>query len=467
MNTDGAGVTREAAEFVSSLRFDDLPPEAVRIAKRCILDGFGLILAGSLQKCTEIVRQYCSLTTSTVTATAFGREPVSLPPAAAAMVNATAGHSMDWDDTQLSATPDRIYGLLTHPTIPPMTASFALAEAQGGISGKQLLTAFLAGFEVECKIAEAIKPQHYMKGFHSSGTIGTLGAAAASARLLGLGPQEIRHVIGIAASMASGIRTNFGTMTKPLHVGRAAQNGVTAALLAKRGFNANEDALDGPWGFFQVLGGGFDPEKIVGQLGKPYTIIYPGVSIKPYPCGVLTHPSMDTALSLATENNLTPSDIESVVLYAGSNILNPIRYKTAKDELEAKFCMPFLLAAIIRSRKAGVREFTPEFVNAPETQALMGRIRTEFDQSIEAKGWDKIRSRVEITLKDGRKLVKEADERYRGGPDNPLSDSDLQAKFADCTEELLSDSRRSEIYHAVSSLEKLNNIDELLTLLKP
>lgn len=466
MDSNDARVTQEAADFAAQLQFDNLPAESLRIGKRCVLDGLGLMLAGSLQKCTRIVRDYSLATCASGESTAFGSEAVKLPAAAAALVNGTAGHAMDWDDTQLSVTPDRIYGLLTHPTIPPLTASLALSEMLEGVTGKDFLTAFLAGFEVECKIAEAINPDHYKKGFHTSGTIGTFGAAVASARILGLDAPRIRHTLGIAASSAAGIRTNFGTMTKPLHVGRAAQNGVTAALLAKRGFEANQDALDGPWGFFQVLGRGFDAEKIVGQFGKPHTIVDPGVSVKPYPCGVLTHPSMDAMLDIVVENDLAPADIREAVLYAGSNILNPIRYTSARDELEAKFCMPFLLAAIIRSRKAGVHEFSSEFVNAAETQSLMARIRTEFDPAIEAKGWDKIRSRVEVTLKDGKKLAKDADERYRGGPDNPLTDEQLQAKFTDCTEELLNAEARARIIHAVCLLDSLDSTAELTDLLQ-
>lgn len=458
-------VTKEAAEFAHRLAFDDLPAEALRIAKRCILDGTGLILAGSMQKCTEIVRKHALEIGSAGESTIFGRSPVSAPAPLAALVNGTAGHAMDWDDTQLSVTPDRIYGLLTHPTMPPLTACLAVSEKLKGVSGKAFLTAFLAGFEVACKIAEAIKPYHYKNGFHTSGTIGTFGAAVAAAKLLGFDSDRFRHTMGIAASMSSGIRVNFGTMTKPLHVGRAAQNGVTAALLAKDGFEANSDALDGPWGYFQVLGGGFDPEKIVDSFGKPHTIVDPGVSIKPYPCGVLTHPSMDTMLALVTEHDIAPEDIKSAVLYAGSNILNPIRYEIAHDELEAKFCMSFLLTAVAISRKAGVREFTQEFVDAPQTQELMRRIRTQFDPDIEAKGWDKIRSRLEVELIDGRKLVRDADERYRGGPDNPLSDTALQGKFIDCTESLLNAEAREKVFKAVSTFEQIEDIGTFVSLL--
>ena len=461
MKTD-AKITDEVAAFVEKTAFSDFPAEAIRLAKRCVLDGLGLMFAGSVQDCTRIVREFSRENSQGSGATAFGIDPVKLPPALAALVNGTAGHAMDWDDTQLSTTPDRIFGLLTHPTIPPLAASLAVAEVGGGASGRDFLTAFLTGFEVECKIAESIRPEHYEKGFHSSGTVGTFGAAVAAARLIGLDRMQLRHLLGMTASMASGIRANFGTMTKPLHVGRAAQNGVTAALLAQGGFEADPEGLDGPWGFFEVFGRGVDEERIIGKLGNPYTIVAPGVSVKPYPCGSLTHPSIDAMRAIVTESDLKPEDIQEVVLYAGNNILNPIRYAMAENELQAKFCMPFLLAAIVISRKAGAQEFTRNFVQSPDVQALMKKIRTEFDPVIEAKGYDKMRSRVEVTLKNGRRIVRDADDRYRGGPENPLSDDELKEKFTDCVQSIVSESAREEIIKTVFQLESLSNMDSLI-----
>jgi len=460
-------VTKEAAAFVANLKFQDLPGEALRIAKRCVLDGLGLMFAGSDQPCTNIVKRQSMGLGIVPEATSLGAEATKLAAPLAALINGTAGHAMDWDDTQLSVTPDRIYGLLTHPTIPPLAAGLAVSEKIGRVSGKDFLTAFLAGFEVECKIAEAIRPDHYKKGFHTSGTVGTFGAAMTAGKLLGLSEHQLCHALGAAASMTAGIRANFGTMMKPVHVGRAAFNGVSAALWAADGFEACPDGLDGQWGFFQVTGGGFDHEKIVGCFGKPHTIIDPGVSIKPYPCGVLTHPSMDAMLALAKEHDIKPDSIAEVVLFAGHNILNPIRYRIAQNELQAKFCMPFLLSAIIISRRAGVKEFTNPYVNSEPVQAMMRRVRTEFDPMIEAKGYEKIRSRVEVVLKDGRKLVRDSGEAYRGGPDNPLSDKDLQAKFTDCSEKLLNAKARQEIFAAVAGLDNFKDMKEFIFLLNP
>src|SRR5262245_9024419 len=170
----------------------------------------------------------------------------------AALANGASGHAMDYDDTQLSTTPDRTFGLLTHPTVPAVSAALAVAELVRA-SGAAFLEAFLVGVEVECKIAEAIDPSHYRRGFHSSGTIGTFGAAAAAAKLLKLNADQVGHTLTVASSLSSGIRVNFGSMTKPLHVGRAGENGVFAAELAARGFTGGDAGLDGPWGFFQVF----------------------------------------------------------------------------------------------------------------------------------------------------------------------------------------------------------------------
>ena len=462
MTTSDTKITDEVVGFIEAATFGEFPAEAIRIAKRCVLDGLGLMLAGSAQYCTRIMREFSLSDGRGSGATTLGKDSVKLPAALAALVNGTAGHAMDWDDTQLSASPDRTFGLLTHPTTPPLAAALAVAELRGGVSGKDFLTAFITGFEVECKIAESIRPEHYEKGFHSSGTAGTFGAAAAAAKLIGLDRPQLRHLLGMTASMASGIRVNFGTMTKPLHVGRAAQNGVSAALLAQGGYEADPDGLDGPWGFFQVFGRGVEAERIIGKLGNPYSIVEPGVSVKPYPCGSLTHPSIDAMRAVVMDNDLRPDDIEEVVLYAGNNILQPIRYTTAENELQAKFCMPFLLAAIVISRKAGVREFTPGFVHAPDVRTLMQRIHTRFDPAIEARGYDKMRSRVEVTLKNGQKIVRDADDRYRGGPENPLSDDELIEKFTDCSQSLVSESTRAEIVKTVFELEDLPDMGSLI-----
>jgi 2-methylcitrate dehydratase PrpD len=265
--------------------------------------------------------------------------------------------------------------------------------------------------------------------------------------------------------MSSGIRVNFGSMTKPLHAARAAQNGIVAAELASRGFTGGDNGLDGEWGYFQVFGGGADLDRLVPVLGKPYTIVSPGVSIKPYPCGSLSHPTLDAMLKAVTDHDLKPDQIKAVRVRAGNNILEPLRYKIAKNELEAKFSLPFLMSTIILRRKAGVREFTDEFVASEPVQRMMERVTGVFDQKIDAVGYDKIRSVVEIDLNDGRSVVQPSDDRYRGGPDRPFTRDELHAKFVDCAQLTLPADRIQRALTQIEAVEALKSIAELVKTL--
>lgn len=458
--------TGAVVDFIQRARLADFPAEALTIAKRCIVDGLGVMLAGATQDAGRILHEHVQGVDPRPDATVFGPRPFKTGASSAALVNGTAGHALDWDDTQLATSADRIFGLLTHPTVPPLVAALAVGEPRR-ISGGAFLEAFLTGFEVECKIAEAISPAHYKKGFHSSGTVGTFGAAVATSKLLNLDPTQTAHMLAIAASSASGIRVSFGSMTKPLHVGRAGQNGVTAAELAARGFTGGKDALDPPWGFFQTFshGEGYDPSRIIPVLGNPHTIVWPGVSIKPYPCGVLGHPTMDAMRRLVLKHDVKPDAIVAIRVRAGSNILNPLRYPIATNELEAKFCPAFMVSAIAIRRKAGIHEFNDEFVQSAPVQALMRKVERVLDPEIEAKGWEKIRSTVEVDLADGRKLVEHADERYRGGPDLPFTRDELYEKWADCASLVLPQSGVDEVFELVEGLERMSDITTLVRAL--
>ncbi|MBO0775651.1 MAG: MmgE/PrpD family protein, partial [Actinobacteria bacterium] len=263
-------LTAKVSRFVADTRLEAVPPEAVLRAKRSILDGLGLAVAGARTEgvgiaAAEVASYGCRAGTSTV----LGRGMV-LPARFAAFLNAMAIHADDFDDTQLAAAPDRVYGLLTHPTAPVLPAVLGLAE-QEGCSGTDLLAAYLVGTEVECAIAESINPRHYDAGFHSTGTIGTFGAAAGAARLLGYDAETTAAALALAGSQAAGLRENFGTMTKPFHAGRAAESGLLSAMLAGKGFTAAPDILEAGRGFFSAAGGGCDPAKITDHLGDPWT----------------------------------------------------------------------------------------------------------------------------------------------------------------------------------------------------
>lgn len=462
MNSQTRTITAMLVDFVESLDRSRLPDEAVRIGRRCMLDTLGLYVAGATEPAVGILVAEALDQGGRADALLLGGQGVRVPAPLAARVLATSGHAHDWDDTQVSEDPSHMYGLLTHPSVPPLTAALCVAQTLESVSGRDLMLAFQTGFEVECKISEWMTPDHYRRGHHSSGTVGTFGACAAASKLLGLRGRELAHAFGIAASLAAGIRCNFGTMTKPLHVGRAAENGITAALLARRGFAADPEALDGRWGFMQVLGGGHTPDKLANGVGNPLNIVAPGVSIKPYPSGILTHQSMDAMLALVCEHDLQPEEVERIRFHAGSNILDPIRYPIAANHLQAKFSMQALLSMIVLRRQAGPNEFTDAFVGGEAMQAMQRRIETVRDAEIESMGFELIRSRIEVVTRDGRTLTRDADTRYRGGPAKPMTDGELEDKFRVCCEDRLGRADQDRLIAAIWSVDDLPSVVPLV-----
>jgi 2-methylcitrate dehydratase PrpD len=284
------GLTKYVSEFIVNTKYGDIPPDVLELGKKSILDGFGLALAGSASVMAPLVRQYLQGLGVTGKATVIG-SGMKAPARFAAFANGVSIHADDFDDTQLAVAKDRVYGLLTHPSVATLTPALAICELTQR-SGKDFMLAYHLGVEVESKIAEAIDPRHYNDGFHSTGTCGSFGSAAACARLRGLDVQKTAYALGVAAAEGGGLRDNFGSMTKPFHAGHAAENGTVAVDLAALGWTAAPDILEGALGFFQAAGGGFDPGSIGNKLGNPWTFASPGVSIKPFPSGSLTHPAM-------------------------------------------------------------------------------------------------------------------------------------------------------------------------------
>lgn len=427
-----------------------------------IVDGVAVMLAGSRTESARKVAGFVKGKKGVPQSTAIGLG-FKAPVPDAALINGTSGHADDYDDSQLSTAPDRLYGLMTHPTVPVLAATLAVGEEKGA-SGGEVLEAFVAGFEVECKLAETIKPAHYWKGFHTTATIGAFGAYGAAGTLLGLNEDELKASLGITASLTSGIRANFGTMTKPLHAGMAASNGVTACLLGREGFTANMSALDGRWGFMQITAGGSDPEMMMGKMGNPYAIIDPGATFKMYPCGCLGQPSMDTLLEIVTEENLHLEDVREIRLKAGPNILEPLRYTAPVDDLQAKFSLQFALASVLLRRRAGLREYSMEWLIDPTLRSTMGKVKTIHDPEIAAMGVEKMRSVVEVELTDGRVIRRMATD-ARGTPEKPLKPHELEEKFMECVSFVHDEERTKEILALIRRLDKLSDVSELMAVL--
>jgi 2-methylcitrate dehydratase PrpD len=458
------GLTRAVAEFITATRYEDLPHAVLELGKKSILDGFGLALAGSISAMGPRVRQYLqSLGPGAPTASIIGTG-LRCHPRFAALANGISIHADDFDDTQLAAARDRIYGLLTHPTVPVLPPAFALCEA-GRRSGKDLMLAYHLGVEVECKIAEAIAPRHYDDGFHTTGTCGSFGSAAACARLRGLDVKQTVYALGIAATEGGGFRDNFGSMTKPFHAGRAAENGTVAADLAALGWTAADNILEAPLGFFQAAGGGFDPHAIVGRLGKPWTLASPGVSIKPHPSGSLSHPAMGELQRLIREHRIRAADVEQVELGANHAMTTSLLHHRPTTGLQGKFSMEFCLSILLVEGKAGLAEYQDAVVQRADVQAMIQRIRFHVDPEAERAGLDRMTSILRIHLKGGRVIAGRA-EFAKGSPANPMTYDEVADKFRGCAEFAKWPAAKAEaVIAAVRTLEAAPDVGVLTAAL--
>ncbi|HJT86952.1 MAG TPA: MmgE/PrpD family protein, partial [Bryobacteraceae bacterium] len=457
-----SGLTRHFAEFIVATRYSDLPPEVIEVGKKSILDGLGLTLVGSVAQSGGIVRRYLeSLSLGRGEATVAG-SGLRLPARFAAFANGIGIHADDYDDTQLAVAPDRVYGLLTHPTAPCLAAALAAAETRN-VSGRDLMLAYHIGVEVETKIAEAINPRHYEDGFHSTGTMGPFAAAAAAGKLYGLAAPACARALSIAASQSSGLRENFGTMTKPFHAGHAAESGIMAADLAELGWTASDRILEAPNGFFHAAGGGYDPKAL--NLAHPWTFASPGVSIKPFPSGSLTHPAMTALLRLIREHHITADQVERVDVGTNRNMPNALIHHHPTDSLQAKFSMEFCMASLLLYGKAGLNEFTDEVVRRPEVQVMIQRVRFGVNAEAEAAGYNKMTSILEIHLKDGRSLSGRADV-AKGNPANPMTYDEVAEKFRDGARfAKWPAAKASAIIESVRTLEDVASVRTLAALL--
>jgi 2-methylcitrate dehydratase PrpD len=454
------GLTKYVAEFVVNTKFADIPADVLTLGKKSMLDGCGLALAGSASEMAPLVHQYLQ-------GLGFGREGAGIigtglkaPPRFAAWANGVSIHADDYDDTQLAVAKDRAYGLLTHPTISVLPPALGLCE-MGRRNGMDLVLAYHVGVEVESKIAEAISPRHYIDGFHTTGTIGSFGSTAAAAKLLGLDAKQTAYAFGVAATQAGGLRANFGSMSKPFQAGHAAENGVFAADLANIGWTAAEDILEAPLGYLHAAGGSYDPNAILHRLGKPWTLASPGVSIKPFPCGSLTHPAMGEALRLIRENNIQPADVEKIEVGGNSAMSSALFQHHPVNSLQAKFSMEFCMAILVLERKAGLGQFQDAVVQRRDVQDMIQRVTFTNDPEAERAGLDKMTSLLKLHLKSGKVLTGRA-EFAKGSPANPMSYDEVADKFRGNAEFAKWPKQKAEsVIELVKSLENAPDVRNL------
>jgi len=426
------GLTNYVGTFVTQTRYQDIPAEVIELGKKSILDGLGLALAGSRAETGAISRKYAAQSDSCHGKATIIGTAQKTSARLGALVNGISIHADDFDDTQLAAAKDRVYGLLVHPTVPVLPAIFALAE-QRAISGKEWMLAYHVGVEVECKIAEAIAPRHYQDGFHSTGTCGPFGSAAACATLLKFDLPKTLNTFGLAASQSGGLRENFGTMTKPFQAGHAAESGLVSAELVALGWTAAEQILEADRGFFHASGGSYDPSAIMDRLGTPWTFASPGVSLKPYPSGSLTHPAMTELARLIETRDIQAAQVERVDIGANHNMTTTLLHHHPKTGLEAKFSMEFCLAILLLERKAGLGQFSETVLQRSDVQEMIGKINFYVDPEAESAGFDKMESILKVHLRNGSVITGRADF-AKGSPANPMSFDEAATKFRGCAE---------------------------------
>ncbi len=453
-------VTQTLAEFIAGFPADRIPAPALDVATRAVLDTLGVALAGSVEPPATLTAR---LAPDLPGGAALWGQNRYTTPAYAALVNGAAAHALDYDDVQ--------HSLRGHPSAPVVPALFAVAETAGR-TGRDLLASYVIADEVAGRLGEAIGAPHYIAGWHNTSTLGALAAAAGCARLLGLEPEGTRRALGIAASMASGLKKNFGTMTKPLHAGLAARVGVEAASLAALGFTSDDAILDGPLGFLAVYsaGGTIKAEALTEGLGERWQVLDPGIAVKVYPCCAETHRALDAIFLLLGDEPFRPEEVEAVEALV-SPVGTPLIHTSPKTGLEGKFSIEYCLAAAILDRQITLATFTDEMVNRPEVRALMARVRRVWYDSLPVGSGlqDDLHSGtdvplVKVYLKDGRVLTRRVEE-PRGDPKNPVSWEELVAKFRDCAGRALTPGAVDRLVGLVRDLSNLTDLREVSALL--
>jgi 2-methylcitrate dehydratase PrpD len=441
--------TERVARFVAETSIENIPDEVLAGAKTAILDCLGVALAGSEEESARICAEQVRIEEARGAASVWGqgfKSSASL----AALANGTATHALDFDHG--------VY--LGQPTSGVIPAVMALAEALGA-GGRDLLEAYVAGFEATAKIAKSI-PEEGRGGWHAAGTLGTLGATLSCAKLLKLDIDKIRNALGVATSMASGAACNYGTMTKPLGAGLAARSGVLAASLAQRGFTANAKALESATGFF----GAFislppDPAPIQ-ELGRSYELTR-GLKIKPYACGGLSHNAIDAVLDMRERDGISAESVESIHVEVAKHAYERLVFSVPRSGLEGKFSMGYLLARALINGKVSLDDFSDAAVRESPMLEFAKKVKMELNTDL-ADSSEARPSRVTVRLKDGKTISRYV-EYAKGGPQAPLSSGELRAKFVDCAHRVIDEKAVQGILDYVENLQSLKDVAPLCHLL--
>ncbi len=415
-------LTQDLGRFVADVSFERLPAEAAAIARIGFIDCVATMIAGAGDPAPQLLREALRPAGGEATLYFSGQRA---PAPEAAWINGTAGHALDYDD---------VAALRGHPSTVLVPAILAEGEALAA-SGRDMLAAYVAGYETWAELAWRDPGHHHRKGWHPTGIFGPIGAAAACASLRRLDAPRASCALALAASQSSGIMANFGTMTKPFHAGRSAHSGLMAARLAEIGFTASADALEHPQGFLSAVSpaGEVDRETPAQALGSEWKIVKYGLGIKKYPACYCTHRALDAMLELLARRPLKPEEIDRITVSLSDTHSLILRNHRPQTGLEGKFSMEFAMASAVIAGRAGLAEYTDGFVRRPEVQDLIRRVGIETNQDYDpevsgASVWDQVR----IDLTAGGSIESEKVRRAKGHADRPLSEAELFEKFRTC-----------------------------------
>lgn len=459
MSGNGGGtVGARLAQNICGFDRGRITKHALSQARTCILDTVGVTLAGIPERCTQILLETPGIADAPGPSLIFGtdRRTSALD---ATLVNGTAAHALDFDDFS---------GVLGgHQSVPLVPLLFALGEERGA-SGDELMTAYVVGVETEIRIARAVNFHHYDKGWHPTTTLGIFGAVAAAARLMRLDETRTATALAIAASLAAGIKANFGTMTKPLHVGQCGRNGLLATLLAERGFDANLSAFEHHQGFLEVFNGPgtYNIEAMVEGWGEPLEIADPSIGLKQFPCCGSTHPAIMMALALVRDQQVAADAIEGIEILPHGRRLRHTDTPNPTTPLEAKFSVQYVVARALNDGAVRLKHFEPHAVMEPAIQRLLAITRARPHPEMADDAPEQWGAEVVLTLKDGRRLSARVDNLVGRGGDNPMSSDELWEKFSDCVERVLPREQVMPLFERLETLEKASSIRDVMRLLE-
>lgn len=437
------------ASFVANLTYEDLPDTAVRTAERCILDTVGVTLAGVDTEAADRARRAVVGWGGGGEAHVWGTD-LGASLADAAFLNGVAGHALDFDDVSLRTMDG-------HPSVTMVAPILETARAVDA-SPRAAVTAFVAGFETQRYVAAPICPGHYERGWHATGTIGTFGATAAVASVLGLSAEEIRRAMNIAASMPSGLKRNFGSMTKSMHVGEAARSGVAAATLAAEGFTADEAALSGDHGFNDLYSGGDGVTDAADtSIGDELALCEQGVDVKKYPCCYYSHAAIAATVDLAREHDISPDSVEKVSVRSSQGAADALLHEDPRTGLEAKFSMPYLVATALVTRRVGLAAFEAPSLGDENVRGLLGRISLVVDESLPYES-----NAASVRVQTDSETYLETYEQPPGTHDDPLSEAELGEKFRMCAERSIAASAADDLLERLRTLREQSSVSVAL-----